>query len=657
MSRALLKTNTSAFTNLVQNWAKQNSFIATNSKNPASTINVISKRFHIFWQINGIENALDVKMTVRPRAWLSRLLNLALFGALLFVICSLKELIKDYTGIHIWNFFISVSLFISILWFRNHYLWLKLTQLEKDFWQQIQNTVDTEILSRPNGQLESPKSRFMTETLFACSVVYICSAFAGLYGFIISGILCTFFITLIWTHLLKDTDLRWHWHFWIIGNMSRWIYVNITILAFAVALISIEILFPLRPYESKNSLSIPDLLSQGVFRTTAPKTALVLETEARNYIYDLSRSQTHEDISFQFSLYFDCIFLLVIFCMGLLFFSVIPIHGILKSKKTWQNQTAELNQPPLPRIPYLTHSWQQEIPLHLILLISFHALIGGILNIVAWIFCMESIAYTLFGKCPISPAIANLWSWVFAPCKILFGDFYGQIIASLFVIILCLPQIILLIVYIRRFINHLSRMFMALLANSHHPLHPFIDQTCARFKITSPLLIIVNHKTVSLSVHDYPFIRRPVILISQETLALLNSEELKAALAHELAHLKQGLWRITVLKLLSSLALFPNHYLTLCVNWAKNEIEADLFALQVTNSPKALKQALIKISTAQKTPTKQNLLIKLFTDRVSSVYFTLQYFFGDNLFGYVHPFLSERLEAIDTYTQQGKSHV
>lgn len=635
------------FLDLVQDWSKQNDFIIPCSPNTPSTINVINKRFHVSWQIDNIENALDVKMTVRPRTWLSRLLNLALVGALSFVVYSLKELIKEYTGIHLLNFFISAFLFISILWFRNHYFWLKLTKLENHFWQEVQNTFDTEILSRPNGQLESPKSRFITETLFAYSVVYICSAFAGTYGFIISGILCAFFITLIWTHLLKDTDLRWHWHFWIIGNMSRWIYVNITILAFAVALISIEIFLPLRLYESKNIPSISDLLSQGVFRTTAPQTALVLETEARSYIYDLSRSQTRDDISFQFSLYFDCVFLLIIFCTGLLFFSIIPIRGILRSKKTWQNQTAELNQPPLPRIPYLTHSWQQEIPRHLKLLICFHALIGGIINITAGIFCMESIAYILFGKCLIFLGIANLWSWVFAPCKILFGDFYGQIIASLFVVILCLPQIILLIVYIRRFISHLSRMFMALLANSHHPLLPFIDQTCARFKITSPSQIIVNHKIVSLSVHDYPFLRRPVILISQETLALLNSEELKAALAHELGHLKQGLWRITVLKLLSSLALFPNHYLTLCVHWAKNEIEADRFALQVTNSPRALKQALIKISTAQKAPIKQNLLIKLFTDRVSSVYFTFQYFFGDSLFGYVHPTISERLEAID----------
>lgn len=107
--------------------------------------------------------------------------------------------------------------------------------------------------------------------------------------------------------------------------------------------------------------------------------------------------------------------------------------------------------------------------------------------------------------------------------------------------------------------------------------------------------------------------------------------------------------------------MFPNYYLTLCIDWAKKEMDADQFALAVTKDPQSLKQALIKISTAQisysmlatdsslgffNKPLKTSL--RIFSKRLHSVIISVKFFFGDGLIGYVHPYLSERLEAIET---------
>ena len=89
---------------------------------------------------------------------------------------------------------------------------------------------------------------------------------------------------------------------------------------------------------------------------------------------------------------------------------------------------------------------------------------------------------------------------------------------------------------------------------------------------------------------------KSIIELSSGTIELLTQQELRAAIAHELGHIRQGLWKVSALKLLSSLAMFPNYYLTLCLDWAKKEMDADQFALKIIKDTEPLKQALIKMT-------------------------------------------------------------
>ena len=112
----------------------------------------------------------------------------------------------------------------------------------------------------------------------------------------------------------------------------------------------------------------------------------------------------------------------------------------------------------------------------------------------------------------------------------------------------------------------------------------------------TPAIRLVSGKSANICLYYAPFINGSIIGLSKATLDLLSREELKAAVLHEIGHLKQGPWRVALLKMLSSLAFFPNYYLTLSINWAKKEMDADRFALKTANDAQSLKQALIKMS-------------------------------------------------------------
>ena len=109
---------------------------------------------------------------------------------------------------------------------------------------------------------------------------------------------------------------------------------------------------------------------------------------------------------------------------------------------------------------------------------------------------------------------------------------------------------------------------------------------------------------------------------------------------------------VSLLKLLSSLALFPNHYLTICLNWPAMEMKADRFSAAATGRPNALRRALVKISVAYATRAHAPGLAEGVAGRVRRWlrvrYLSIRFFFGDGILGYVHPYLSERLDALGT---------
>ena len=360
----------------------------------------------------------------------------------------------------------------------------------------------------------------------------------------------------------------------------------------------------------------------------------------------------------------------MIMTIAIYLFSIRPLRSLLKAQEIWVHETGSLSGQQGPFVPYMPHAWKWATPSSLRALILLNWFIGGIINVAAVVFCIDSASYLLKGQALFFEKTVNLWSWVFVASKTLFGIAFGQGVGTFFIIIVCLPVLILFVTFIRRGALNIFLMMKIIRRRFFYPKHKdakilpiesFVGQTCTKYGIAIPMITLIDSQDIIIRLQWIPFSNETIIELSSGTVELLTLQELETVVMHEIGHIRQGLWKVSTLKLLSSLAMFPNYYLTLCVDWAKKEMDADQFAITATKDTDSLKQALIKISTAQIScsilATDSSLIIsnksvkvclQILKKKLHSVVISVNFFFGDRLFGYVHPYLSERLEAIET---------
>lgn len=677
MTRAYLNTDLNSMAAWIDDWAQNrrisrrniesnyNSSYAVSASQPF-ILKATTRYYSIIWQINTTGNRTQVTMTTRLRLHLSLLLNSALLVSLFAVIIQIAPLVQSFALTNLFYLILSAGFTVFFIRCKYHHLCSKLIAFEKHFWHEAERLFDTEFMTRHEGYVEPSLLRFIVELLMAVSIIIIGYLVGGAIGVVISILLLAPFVTVLLVYLWKNTHPQWHWHLWIIGNMNRWIFLVFCIPALATVLFAIEAFLPLGLYKTNTVIPITSALKDVRFRRILPPSAFELEADAMAYIMDISQSSVKENPDdYQSYLYFYSISILFIISLAVLFFSCIPFISLMASQKQWRHQAVNISSIQSPSVPYLANSWNLKYPLALRILIVFHWAFGGILNIAAVVFSVDSINYILFGKCYLLPEIANLWSWVFAAARLAFGDARGKTIVTLLVIAPCLPVLFLLSAFVRRALNSIFRAFRTITlpcrqSNALSELNHYVIHTCKSQNMKTPAIRLVSGKSANICLYYAPFINRSIIEISKGTLDLLSPEELKAAVLHEIGHLKQGPWRVALLKMLSSLAFFPNYYLTLSINWAKKEMDADRFALKTANDAQSLKQALIKMSVVSTFYSAQTMKAgishrwfgRFFTAirrRIRGIGISFDFFFGDGLFGYAHPYLSERLAVIDGY--------
>ena len=607
---------------------------------------------------------------------------MVLIVGLWFATIKMRGVINNFNASTILHFIFWAILVMLTIWWKDSKLSLKLTRLEDSFWSVMRNTCDTRMVTRAKGQTSARGSELLTAAIGSCWVVYICTMFLAIPGFLASSILCSFLLVRCVTKYIHNNNPHWDWRLGIIDNMSSWTVVTLTILATALVLLAIELFLPLEMYKPNNLRPIIQAIKKGQFRTISPSKSELLEEDCQKYFYKLAEDdflktkkttaidkKTFQERWIKKSMRYYSLHYFAITAIAIYLFSIMPLCSILRAQKTWIHEIGkELNKGPF--MPYIPQAWKWTTPCSMRVLILFHWVIGGIINILAIAFCIDSLSYLLKGQSFLFEKTANLWSWVFAACKILFGITAGQKMGAIFIILVSMPALILFATFIRRGIFNviltikvsLNRFFSL---NHQNPkilsMTEFVKQICSESNLLTPTIILVNSNDIIIYLRSLPLGGKSIIELSNGTIELLTQQELKAVIAHELGHVRQGLWKVSVLKSLSSLAMFPNYYLTLCLDWAKKEMDADQFALAVTKDPQSLKQALIKISTAQIPysilATDSNLgffnkslkaKLEIFSKRLHSIVISVKFFFGDGLFGYVHPYLSERLKAIET---------
>lgn len=298
------------------------------------------------------------------------------------------------------------------------------------------------------------------------------------------------------------------------------------------------------------------------------------------------------------------------------------------------------------------------------------------INYLAAFIGTDAFLFAVFNKTYIFKNSAILLSWI--PANLLalseminltkiISTGYGHLmfISKLIILALALP---LMAMILRSALNVIYNMinnfyyFMSSFSMKKiipESLNKFINEVAVQHDISKPKIKVRNSRKVEVNTQVNLFLAKPVINISRPTLTKLKENELKAVIAHEIGHIKKGLRKIALAKLLSRVALYPNYFLSILFDFAEMEYEADRFSVEATKDKASLKSALIKMSVLSalskkgKVKTSKILPEIAFCKKISGYLRRLsavdKFFFGNVLMGYTYPFLMERIKQIENY--------
>jgi Zn-dependent protease with chaperone function len=551
-----------------------------------------------------------------------------------------------------------------------------LTRIERSFWTKIQQSRDFRQVSYSIGRLYVPKLNLAVDSVLSICLISFCGQLLGVIGVCISCLICVLLISRYLLGILQDRNQHSQWRLHLMDNATSWTLLTLMLSGIFAVLCSVEAFLPQRLYLAEAPMSMRQAIANAQFRQIEPRAAHFLEDDCARHLRGLAErdfppSEHSSDadkpairaarVRGRMVTYGRV--LMVVLCVPFYFFSVRPFGAILKKQQTWALQSTKHTARGGPSTPYLPQAWKWKSTLGLRSLIVLYYILGVIVNFTAAVLCVDSLGYAFLGHSIILNNTANLCSWVFASYKIALGPDMGQIAAAITVTVVSLPLLFLAGAFIRRSLSILVlwlKMLRRHRSSRSHPevlwLQEYLTEICREYGVKVPTVLLNRRSNVGVRLLHITITNTAAIELSTDTLKLLTRQELEAVMLHEVAHIRQGLWQVSLLKALSCLALFPNFYLTLCLDWAEKEMEADRFAIAVTGDANALKRALVKTTAAQLAYTTRPQdcsrrfwarPIRAFRARCHSIMASLRFFFGDGLLGYAHPYLSERLEAIE----------
>ncbi len=622
----------------------------------------------VWFRSEGGGCALDIR--VRPRAYWNAILHGILFALLGWSLFLIHQLLSEWTFFRISLFGLSVVLNISLIHWKDNWLSGKLSRIELSFWDSVKSKFDFRRQTRAAGQVYRRWSRIIIELVFTGYLVVLGGMFLGFWGVVLILVLGVPILVMIVTDISWGDDPTWHWRLWIMGNMGRWTFLMVFVLGVAPILIALETFMPLEMYKDPDSLSLRQAIAEAKFREIRPATAKQLEADINGRLWEMSTPRSPESDPDRHRFYFlgNSVMILLVTIVSIVCFVLVPFRRLLRSQGRWATEVGEKDARDGPYVPYLPKAREWDISWLLRSVIVFHAVFGGLIHIAATAFCLEGFSYAFLGKTVLWSQTANLWSWVFAVSRILFGDSFGWRVGLFLVAAISCPVLMMLGAFARRTLSNVLLTIRICIRKKDRPqcfeqIECFMDRVCSREHIRKPVLWLRSCDDVEIRLRGLLLSRAAVIEISRGAVELLDEAELQQVVAHELGHLSQGIRKIGILKFLSSIALFPNHYLTLCLNWPASEIKADNFAQVATGNPEALQRAIVKISTAQMNCLQSSVsrrakykankngieggVLRRICEALRIEYASIRFFFGDRLLGYAHPYVSERLDAIN----------
>jgi len=607
-------------------------------------------------ELQPLDKGTIVTVNYTPRAFFNIVLHVLMFSALAVSVFYIKELVVKISP-EPFLIGISVAIFtiIMFLW-KDNSLQPKLAKHENVLWEFLHNSFDMELLLRPDGSVyPSIRAKLLSECFQVFMLLLIGYIACGFFGLAILSIICIPVAIMILAEQQKKLNPHWNWRFWVIANMGQWHFLLLAFLAIIPLFFTFEVLLPQKLYMQQTPASFTELSTRGYFRRTDELRQKTRESfyEGADYCIKNIKYATdaERNLDRRIMLFIISVFNFIIWLIFFVFFIIRPTRRLLNNHKIWQNEVVGQEVQQGPAVPYMPDAWKWKTPTGFRALIWLHYFWGGIINWLVCIFSIDGISYFLTGKALVIPQSANLWSWLLASNEILFGYTTGCIVSGAFILIFSSITLMTLGTFLKRIFKS-CLLTLSLLRHYPNPklnsLDEFITAICKQYKIRKPAIHLTSKSQAVIRLKYLPLLAKPVIEISTGTLNLLEPNELNAVVAHEIGHIRQGLFKIELLKILSSLAMFPNYYLTLILDWPAKEIDADKFAIEATHNENAIKNALVKIFAAQisyTTASENN--ASQSKSRWHSMLVSIQFYWGENLFGYSHPYLSERLAVME----------
>lgn len=635
----------------------------------------------VIWEIQNISDKQIVKLIIKPNTFVRVcyffpfLVILSLFSYYLInPSSSIKQLIT-----YIIISFIASIFIISI----GNFVRNVIVKLEKSFWQLVQTEykiiqvtpIDIDIIQRQYLLLISSVISVLVGIIlykflgiFLCLLIMIV-VFIVLF-FEISKKYCSFEY-FGWKQKIFEIEFNWI----ILCGIFINIFLVFTYINSFFIIIKKELSLQKRRFDFEIILtSIPKYMFDRRIESIEQENKEILNflvEKAKKMTKNNNNQSISKKILVNFRLLLGLFFIFTYFFQIYLFLHC--IREIFLSSKEWSNSVlySEECKDEKSLIPPSTYLFQENKNriFSIILLINF--VLGGLITISAGIISLDVLFYILQGETIILKFIQIPISWMQTIFIFICGNTFGSILCYIILCFCSFPFYVFLFNFVLRLGKYIYIHFF--LYNKHDfesmslesqnkldSINKFIKDVSKNFNLVKPKLIVKKHTQNPLEIKGRFNSKRSIICLDISFFNNLSINELKALIAHELGHLKQGLKKVECLKILSALTFYPNNYLSLLIDPFHCEIEADKFSNTVMGNSKYLINALIKLTLIpvkeitsvkiKKTSRIIRFIEKIF--RVKGIKAVYDFFFGEVLLGYSYPVLSSRIAFLKGFKHE-----
>lgn len=638
-------------------------------------INLNKTKAHLSWAIENTGNTNSVRMIVKTdrKTQVQILITYLVFVIFLFSVPIVPRSIRgsDASAIA----FIVCLLLALISGLKAKQIPLKfikpLANVERKFKDHLRKTTDVKMTSPIDVEI-LPVFIHIVAFLAVCSGgLYLAHYIPSL--FILCSILFLYVFSFIILSVLGKKDPVLIWKSILVISMSKWILFIFFVLLLVFVFYSLNLFF----YQGYRTEILKVEIDPNVFKRLGDESSLgyisknpigvrkkIAELVALSEFEKIPKNKpdvSKEEFVKKYLLKISSAMSFLVLLFSVL--SVFTFMRIFKVDKYWK-VLLSMGLPSSFKFPSVPFVHKKNL---FFFRIGFYisTLLISILNYAYAILSMDIIWYLITGRTLIVKKLYVIFS-VVPSVLTLFGSSIGAspvpfiFLANLILFILAFPFLYFIFMWVSKFIRDaFDALFVSLAVREGDEKRTeriilVIRELCNEFRFKGSYKIrLIDSNEIPISAR-YRILRRKFeISLNRKFVDDLNDREIKAVFAHEFGHAIQDAKKLSLLKFLSRLFMFPNFFLTIILDYRRMENNADKFAIEITKDKRSLQNALLKTSLMNrpdemKLETKKTKsfmpMIKKLKDRISDFN---DFYFGDALIGYSHPTIKERLIELE----------